>query len=375
MLCFAFCLACTSIYLPSRSQNVLEAKQLDISSEAWELPFAKCDLICAFSVLEYSESDCVEGLFRGASELMSSEGLLMIYGHLTFSGIDISKEKRRAGTDLDLDELYKAACRHSMELDSICVLPGFMFLTTWKHFKKGAGSDPGPRFTRKVRGVGWAGDIAQSAGIGGGDGGGSDFAVPMTNLALPAPSNTAAPVTTAAHAAASSMPPANVGFVHTNVPMPKLVLPRDDPIFAPILAAQRRTPPAPGHRHVLMAPTTWKEAEAFARKVTRDNTIRFVPDTHSVSHRFEGRWELCAQTNLDEFVVCQMKSATENGFLYLTISMLRMMGYSASLWKGWFPRYIDFEVERSGTDASMPGMYQPTFSVPHRRTRPMSLSS
>jgi SAM-dependent methyltransferase len=102
--------------------NVLPPLQLDASAETW--PVARADAVVAINMVHISPWAATQGLIAGAARVLTSDGLLLLYGPFRESGMHTAASNAAFDADLqahnpswgvrDLDEITAIAGRHGL---------------------------------------------------------------------------------------------------------------------------------------------------------------------------------------------------------------------------------------------------------------------
>uniref|UniRef100_H3B760 Zgc:103625 n=1 Tax=Latimeria chalumnae TaxID=7897 RepID=H3B760_LATCH len=126
---------CTYI-AATKVNNVKKPLYIDVS-EPWErwagLSQRSCDVIVSINMLHFCSFRSVQGLFRGASELLKPRGILIIYGPFAINGIISPKCNMELDRSLqescpteglrDVDVLRQLACKNTLRLETMVDMP------------------------------------------------------------------------------------------------------------------------------------------------------------------------------------------------------------------------------------------------------------
>jgi SAM-dependent methyltransferase len=115
----------------ARCTNVLPAKLLNASSDAW--PVDRADLITCINMIHISPWSATEGLFRGAARILPPDGFLITYGPYRFSGEFTAPSNKEFDASLrarnpewgvrDVDDLENLATSVGMAMEGSMPLP------------------------------------------------------------------------------------------------------------------------------------------------------------------------------------------------------------------------------------------------------------
>jgi SAM-dependent methyltransferase len=111
--------------------NVLPPLHLDASAETW--PVAHADAVVAINMLHISPWTATQGLIAGAARVLTSDGLLFLYGPFREAGVHTGAGNAAFDADLrarnpswgirDLDEITALAARHGLAVRERITMP------------------------------------------------------------------------------------------------------------------------------------------------------------------------------------------------------------------------------------------------------------
>ncbi|MFO7181569.1 MAG: DUF938 domain-containing protein [Pseudomonadota bacterium] len=112
---------------------------IDVTWESW--PIAGADVVYNANMMHIAPLEAARGLFRGASRVLPSGGLLVTYGPYRFSGKHVSESNERFDASLrsrnpdwgvrDVDDLETFAREHGLVLGDRIAMPANNFTLVW----------------------------------------------------------------------------------------------------------------------------------------------------------------------------------------------------------------------------------------------------
>jgi SAM-dependent methyltransferase len=111
--------------------NLLPPLQLDASAETW--PVAQADAVVAINMVHIAPWTATQGLIAGAARVLTSGGLLFLYGPFREGGVHTTASNAAFDADLrarnpswgvrDLDEIIDLASRHGIKAPERVAMP------------------------------------------------------------------------------------------------------------------------------------------------------------------------------------------------------------------------------------------------------------
>jgi SAM-dependent methyltransferase len=111
--------------------NLLPPLQLDASAETW--PVAQADAVVAINMVHIAPWTATQGLIAGAARVLTSGGLLFLYGPFREGGVHTTASNAAFDADLrarnpswgvrDLDKIIELAGRHGIKAPERIAMP------------------------------------------------------------------------------------------------------------------------------------------------------------------------------------------------------------------------------------------------------------